>query len=41
VGTKEGEGDSHTICKVCMPVYLREQGFTLEEAKEFKEKYKV
>jgi hypothetical protein len=41
VGTKEGEGDSHTICPTCMPVYLREQGFALEEVKKLKKKYEV
>jgi len=38
VGTKEGDGISHTICPVCMPVYLRQQGLTLEKAKKPKEK---
>jgi len=38
---KKGEGDSHTICPRCMPAYLREQGFSTEEIKEFEEKYKV
>lgn len=40
VGNKEGKGgDSHTICPVCMPVYLRQQGFTPEEVKEFERKH--
>jgi hypothetical protein len=41
VGTKEGKGDSHTICPVCMPVYLRQQGFALEEIEKLREKDKV
>ena len=40
VGYKEGkEGDSHTICPICMPIYLREQGMTPEEIEYFEEKY--
>jgi hypothetical protein len=38
VGTKEGEGDSHTICPACMPVYLRQQGLALDEAKKLRDK---
>jgi len=39
VGTKEGEGgDSHTICPICMPIYLRQQGLALEEAKKLRDK---
>ena len=34
VGTKEGDGISHTICKICMPVYLRQQGIALDEFKK-------
>jgi hypothetical protein len=36
VGRKKGgEGDSHTICPVCMPSYLRAQGESPEEIEEY------
>ena len=42
VRMKEGkEGDSHTVCPVCMPAYLRAQGFSPEEVDEFRKKYSV
>lgn len=38
-GEKEGDGDSHGICEKCIPEYLMDQGFTVEEVKEFQRKH--
>lgn len=40
-GEQEGDRDSHGICKQCMPKYLIDQGFTLDEVEEFERKHCV